>query len=110
VEAIELCRRDAGNGHAIHRHALQAADVERWRGEGGAIDGDAPLADHPLDIAAGTNAGAGQCLGDALRGDLGLAYRRWRALDAGRLWPRRLAAAAGGAIAARRLWALGVAC
>jgi hypothetical protein len=120
VEAIEAGWRDAGHCLAIHCHAAQGCDVQRRRGELGAVDFDAAFGDHALDIAAGSDAGAGERLGDALRRDFGEAFGRRGAFDARRgiCGRARFAGTAAGAsagawrarvtIAARTAWRAGV--
>ncbi len=52
---------------AIHQHLVGRGDVDDGRVEQLAVEGDAAFADHPLDVAARGDAGAGQHLGNALR-------------------------------------------
>ena len=55
-----------GQGLAVDRDAVGFGDVDRRRGQDLAVEGDAAGLDHRLGVAAGSDAGAGDGLGDAL--------------------------------------------
>ena len=63
---------ETGRGRGLHRlpvdgHAVQRGEQRGRRLDRGAIDGDAALGDHPFDLAARGDSGAGEKLCDALR-------------------------------------------
>ena len=75
-------RLGCGDGHAIDGDAVQRLQDRRGRIEHDAVECDPPFSDHPLDLAAGGNSGAGEQFGDALL-ILGADGRLWSCIRCG---------------------------